>query len=103
MTLKGNRLTPSDGMYLQRISDGSVADGEMWIPPSLRDDFREITRDEYLKLTQQTDTDTADDITKRVSKLEEQHNNTATKLTTLEEGLNLIKGLIASLGQIKGD
>lgn len=106
MRLDGNKLTPSVGMYLQRISDGSVAEGAMWIPPSLRDDFKEITRDEYLELSQQTDTDTTDDISERVSKLEKQLNNNITEVASLQKVISTIQGMLTgfdNLTKIKGE
>lgn len=92
MTLTANKLTPSTGMHLQRISDGSVSEGEIWIPPALVDDFREITHEEYLKLTQEVDTDNT--LENRISKLEEQNKileqqsrTNADDITNLQEAI----------------
>ena len=92
MTLTGNKLTPNKGMHLQRISDGSVSEGEIWIPPALVNDFREISHEEYLKLTQEADTEK--NITQRISKLEEQSKaiaeqsqSNAEEITNLQEAI----------------
>jgi hypothetical protein len=91
VTLTDNKLTPSAGMHLQRISDGSVAEGEIYIPPALVDDFREITHREYLEIIGQADTnvdtDMDNDIVNRVNKLEEQNKNMADEITGLQEAI----------------
>lgn len=98
MTLTGNRLTPSEGMHLQRKSDGSVAEGVIYIPLSLTtDDFTEITHEEYLQIVQVDSTTprpTPDPTTEQLNKLTQQTNansieitNLSTEITNLQEAL----------------
>ena len=96
MNLIGNKLTPSNGMHLKRISDGSVAEGIMYIPSSLSvEDFTEITHEEYLQIVQaeglQSDTDPT---TEQLNKLKNQINenskgitNLSTEITNVQEAL----------------
>ena len=99
MNLIGNKLTPSDGMHLKRLSDGTVAEGIMYIPSSLSvEDFTEITHEEYLKLIQQVE-DKAVDLNERISKLEEESCKYNNKITSLQEGLDMLKGLFGSFGK----
>lgn len=54
MTLNSNKLTPSSNMHLQRIADGNVFEGSIYIPSSLTiDDFCEITNEEYQSIISQ--------------------------------------------------
>jgi hypothetical protein len=98
MTLTGNRLTPTDGMHLKRISDGTVAEGEMYIPSSLSvDDFIEVTHEEYLQIVQADNTipkPTLDPTAEQLNKLIEQTHanseeitNLSTEITNLQEAL----------------
>jgi hypothetical protein len=85
MTLTGNKLIPSNGMHLQRISDGTVAEGVMYIPSSLSvEDFTEITHEEYLQIIKseglQSDTDPT---TEQLNRLVEQTNENSTEITNL--------------------
>lgn len=87
MTLNGNRLTPSEGMHLQRKSDGSVAEGVIYIPPSLTaDDFTEITHEEYLKITQKNST-APNSILEEINRLKKQTDRNSTEITNLQEAL----------------
>lgn len=98
MTLTGNKLTPSEGMHLQRISDDRVAEGVMYIPSSLTiDDFTEITYEEYLKILQQVDIKPVDDIEQRIEKLEKQSESNANELTSLQKAFEAIKEMLAGL------
>ena len=103
MTLTGNKLTPSNGMHLKRISDGSVAEGVMYIPSSLSvEDFTEITHEEYLQIVKaeglQSDTDPATEqlnkTIEQLNKLKNQINenskgitNLSTEITNVQEAL----------------
>lgn len=87
MTLTGNKLTPSEGMHLQRKSDGSVAEGAMYIPSSLTvDDFIEITHEEYLRITQSNSTP-PDPLTDEIDKLKRQTKRNSDEITSLQEAL----------------
>lgn len=87
MTLTGNKLTPSEGMHLQRKSDGSVAEGAMYIPSSLTvDDFIEITHEEYLRITQSNSTP-PDPLTEEIDKLKRQTKRNSDEITGLQEAL----------------
>lgn len=96
MTLTGNKLTPSNGMHLKRISDGTVAEGVMYIPSSLSvEDFTEITHEEYLQIIHaeglQSDTDPT---TEQLNKLIEQTHANSTEITNLStEMTNLQEAL----------
>lgn len=84
MTLTGNKLVPTDGMHLKRISDGTVAEGEMYIPSSLSiEDFTEITHEEYLKIVQANGEPTPDPTTEQLNRLAKQINENATDITNL--------------------
>lgn len=87
MTLTGNRLTPSEGMHLQRKSDGSVAEGVIYIPLSLTtDDFTEITHEEYLRITQSNSTP-PDPLIEEIDKLKRQTKRNSDEITGLQEAL----------------
>lgn len=87
MTLTGNRLTPTDGMHLKRISDGTVAEGVIYIPSSLSvDDFVEITHEEYLRIIQ-SNSEIIDPATEQLKKLEEKININSTEITNLQEAM----------------
>lgn len=87
MELIGNKLTPADGMHLKRISDGTVAEGVIYIPSSLSvDDFIEITHDEYLRIIQ-SNGEIIDPATEQLKKLEEKININSTEITNLQEAL----------------
>lgn len=87
MTLTGNKLTPTDGMHLKRISDGTVAEGEMYIPSSLSaEDFTEITHEEYLQIIQANGEEPAP-ITEEIQQLKKQTNANSTEITNLQEAL----------------
>lgn len=88
MTLTGNKLTPSEGMHLKRKSDGSVAEGVMYIPSSLTtDDFMEITHDEYLQIIQANGEPTPDSISQQLNELQKQTEANSTEITNLQEAL----------------
>ena len=87
MNLIGNKLTPSNGMHLKRLSDGSVAEGVMYIPSSLSvEDFTEITHEEYLKIIQSNNT-TPDPILEQLSRLEQQTQANSAEITNVQEAL----------------
>ena len=87
MTLTGNKLTPSDGMHLKRISDGTVAEGVMYIPSSLSvEDFTEITHEEYLQIIQ-ANGEEIDPISEELNKLKTQTEANSTEITNLQEAL----------------
>lgn len=87
MELIGNKLTPADGMHLKRISDGTVAEGVIYIPSSLSvDDFVEITHDEYLRIIQ-SNGEIIDTATEQLKKLEEKININSTEITNLQEAM----------------
>jgi hypothetical protein len=96
MTLTGNKLVPNNGMHLKRISDGTVAEGVMYIPSSLSvEDFTEITHEEYLQIIHaeglQSDNDLA---TEQLNKLKNQINENSTGITNLStEMTNLQEAL----------
>ena len=87
MELIGNKLTPADGMHLKRISDGTVAEGVIYIPSSLSvDDFVEITHEEYLRIIQ-SNGEIIDTATEQLKKLEEKININSTEITNLQEAM----------------
>jgi Uma2 family endonuclease len=75
-------------MHLQRISDGTVAEGVMYIPSSLSvKDFTEITHEEYLQIVQaeglQSDAENTDPTIEQLNRLVEQTNENSTEITNL--------------------
>ena len=87
MELIGNKLTPTDGMHLKRISDGTVAEGVIYIPSSLSvDDFIEVTHEEYLRIIQ-SNVEIIDTATEHLKKLEEKININSTEITNLQEAM----------------
>ncbi len=87
MTLTGNKLTPTDGMHLKRISDGTVAEGVMYIPSSLSvEDFTEITHEEYLQIIQ-ANGEEPDPISEQLNELKKQTDANSTEITNLQEAL----------------
>ena len=87
MNLIGNKLTPADGMHLKRLSDGTVAEGAMYIPSSLSiGDFTEITHEEYLQIIQAGDI-TPDPVLEQLSRLEEQTQANSAEITNVQEAL----------------
>ncbi|MEE1076258.1 MAG: hypothetical protein UHY68_03220 [Acutalibacteraceae bacterium] len=101
MKHKGNKLTPTEGMHLKRKSDGSIFEGDIFIPDSLTtDDFEEVTHEEYLQSIQQNKTEADSDITERISKLEKESKRNLTELTSLQRGFSSIKEFLAGLGNL---
>ena len=87
MNLIGNKLTPADGMHLIRLSDGSVAEGVMYIPSSLSvEDFTEVTHEEYLQIIQAGDT-TPDPILEQLNELKKQTQANSAEITNVQEAL----------------
>lgn len=88
MTLTGNKLTPAEGMHLKRISDGTVAEGEMYIPSSLSvEDFTEITHEEYLQIIQANADPTPDPTTEQLNKTIEQLNKLKNQINENSKGI----------------
>ncbi|MEF2920655.1 MAG: hypothetical protein U0O22_09360 [Acutalibacteraceae bacterium] len=90
MTLTGNKLTPSKGMYL-KYKDGTVFQGTIYIPNSLTEaDFIEITEEEYKNLTTGDKEVTQQEynaLMKKLNALEETTNSNTEQITQVQEAL----------------
>ncbi|MEF2919692.1 MAG: hypothetical protein U0O22_04390 [Acutalibacteraceae bacterium] len=90
MTLTGNKLTPSRGMYLKH-KDGTVFQGTIYIPKSLTEaDFIEITEEEYQNLTTSDKEVTQQEynaLMKKLNALEETTNSNTEQITQVQEAL----------------
>lgn len=99
MKHKGNKLTPTEGKHLKRKSDGSIFEGDIFIPDSLTiDDFEEVTYEEYQQSIQQNNTEADLDIAERISKLEKENKRNSTELTSLQKAFGTIKDTLKGLG-----